>query len=284
MMPQKMVATLLILSVAVGLTACVSNPDAGSEPIPEIRPGILQGYLAGSEYPNSLVILPPPPAQDSIAHSHDGAISERSLTLQGSPRWLLAAEDNELMFPAAADTFSCALDAPITQADTPSLYRLMRRVLPDAGLSTYTAKNHYQRTRPFMVNGQQTCLSEVGQQQLEKDGSYPSGHSAVGWAWALILAELAPDRADTILARGRAFGQSRVVCNVHWQSDVQEGQFMGAAAVARLHANAVFQADMAAAAAELAAVRAQSLPPARDCAAETGALGQLPADAVWPMK
>lgn len=283
-MPRKSLTNVLILCVATTLSACASNPDTGSESIPEIRPGILQGYLAGSEYPNSLALLPPPPAQDSIAHSHDGTISERSLTLQGSARWLLAAQDNELMFPAAADTFSCALGAPVTEAETPSLYRLLRRVLPDAGLSTYTAKNYYRRPRPFMVNGQQTCLSEQGQQQLEEDGSYPSGHSAIGWAWALILAELAPERADAILARGRAFGQSRVVCNVHWQSDVQEGQFMGAAAVARLHASDLFQADMAAAAAELSAVRARSLPPARDCAAETEALVQLPVDAVWPMK
>ena len=163
--------------------------------------------------------------------------------------------------------------APITQADTPSLYRLLRRSLTDAGLSTYRAKNHYQRKRPFMVNGQPTCVPDAEQEHLAEDGSYPSGHSAIGWAWALILAELAPDRADAILARGRAFGQSRVVCNVHWQSDVQEGQFMGSAAVAKLHSDPVFLTNLAAARTELSELRARSPAPARELRSGSGCDG-----------
>jgi hypothetical protein len=107
-----------------------------------------------------------------------------------------------------------------------------------------------------------------------EDGSYPSGHTAIGWAWALILTEIAPDRADAILARGRAFGESRVVCNVHWHSDVVEGRFVGAAAVARLHADPAFRADMEAAKLEVTAVRAKGLKPSCDCEAEAGALAQ----------
>ena len=100
---------------------------------------------------------------------------------------------------------------------------------------------------------------------LEKDPSYPSGHTAIGWGFALILTEIAPDRADEILARGRAFGESRIVCNHHWYSDVVWGRFMGAATVARLHADPTFRADMEAAKAEFAALRAKGLPPTRDC-------------------
>jgi hypothetical protein len=55
------------------------------------------------------------------------------------------------------------------------------------------------------------------EEALRKDGSYPSGHSSIGWGWALILTELAPDRAEEILARGRAFGGSRNVCNAHYR-------------------------------------------------------------------
>jgi acid phosphatase (class A) len=134
-----------------------------------------------------------------------------------------------------------------------------------------------------MVNGVPICATDAEREMLANDGSYPSGHAAVGWAWALILTELAPDRADAILARGREFAQSRVVCNVHWQSDVLEGRAIGAAAVARLHADAAFQADLAAAREELAAVRAKALPPSRDCAAEASALAARAPDAIWPM-
>jgi hypothetical protein len=175
------------------------------------------------------------------------------------------------MFPQAAGTFSCALNAPISEQDTPHLYMLLRRTLADAGLYTYRAKNHYQRTRPFVVNKEPTCTPDE-EAHLKKDGSYPSGHTALGWAWALILSEIAPERADAILAKGRAFGESRIICNVHWHSDVVEGRFMGAAAVARLHADPAFRAELAAAKAELAAVRAKGLKPTRDCQAEAAAL------------
>ena len=63
-----------------------------------------------------------------------------------------------------------------------------------------------------------------------------------------------------------------MVCNVHWQSDVIEGRFMGAAVVARLHADPQFRADVEAARAELADVRAKGLKPTRDCPAEAEAL------------
>jgi acid phosphatase (class A) len=56
---------------------------------------------------------------------------------------------------------------------------------------------------------------------------------------ALILVEVFPEQTDDILQRGKQLGISRNVCNVHWNSDVVAGRMMGAAAVARLHANGV---------------------------------------------
>jgi len=241
--------------------------------VPEIRPGILAGYLKPEVLPNSLALIPPPPAEGSSASALDEEVSRKSLALSGTPRWALAIEDAELRFPEAADTFSCALGIPITEKDTPHLYMLLRRTLADAGLSTYKAKNQYQRKRPFIVNGEPICTPEE-EEGLRKDGSYPSGHTAIGWAWALILTEIVPDRADAILARGRAFGESRVVCNVHWHSDVVEGRFMGAAAVARLHADNAFRAELKAAKAEYTSVRARNLKPTRNCQTEADALAQ----------
>ena len=264
--------TFLVL-VCIAITAGCAGIEGQSKPaaVPEIRPGILAGYLQPEVLPNSLALIPPPPAEGSAAFALDEEVSRRSLALRGSPRWELAAKDAELMFPKAAETFSCALNVPITEQDTPHLYMLLRRTLADAGLSTYTAKNKYQRKRPFMVNKEPTCTPDE-EEHLKKDGSYPSGHTAIGWAWALILTEIAPEQADAILARGRAFGKSRNICNVHWHSDVVEGRFMGAAAVARLHADPAFRAELESARAELAAVRAKGLKPTRDCQAEAEAL------------
>lgn len=45
-----------------------------------------------------------------------------------------------------------------------------------------------------------------------------------------------PERGDELLAHGLAYGQSRNICSAHWFSDVEAGQLMGTATVARLHA------------------------------------------------
>jgi acid phosphatase (class A) len=264
-----------LLLVFITISAGCAGLETQSKPaaVPEIHPGILAGYLPSEVLPNSLVLIPPPPAEGSAAFALDEEVNRKSLALRSTPRWELATEDANLMFPQAAGTFSCALNAPISEQDTPHLYMLLRRTLADAGLSTYTAKNKYQRKRPFMKNKEPTCTPDE-EAHLMKDGSYPSGHTAIGWAWALILCEIAPDRADAILARGRAFGESRNICNVHWHSDVVEGRFMGAAAVARLQADLAFRAEIEAAKAELAAVRAKGLKPMRDCQAEADALAQ----------
>lgn len=264
----------LFVLLAIAITAGCANVEqqAGPMAVPEIHPGILAGYLQPEEHPNSLALIPPPPAEGSAALALDEEVSRKSLELRGTPRWEFAAKDAELRFPGAAGVFSCALGIPIMEKDTPHLYMLLRRTLADAGLSTYTAKNKYQRKRPFMKNNEPTCTPDE-EEGLRKDGSYPSGHTAIGWAWALILTEIAPEHADAILARGRAFGKSRNICNVHWHSDVVEGRFMGAAAVARLHADSTFQAEIEAAKTELAAIRTKGLKPTRDCQAEADALG-----------
>ncbi|MDZ7669437.1 MAG: phosphatase PAP2 family protein [Gammaproteobacteria bacterium] len=122
-----------------------------------------------------------------------------------------------------------------------------------------------------MVNGAPTCTPD-DEEELRSNGAYPSGHAAIGWGWGLILAEVAPGRATELLARGRAFAESRMICNLHWWSDVSEGQRMGAAAVARLHADPVFRAQLDLARGEAQALLARGEPPARDCAAEAAAL------------
>jgi acid phosphatase (class A) len=193
---------------------------------------------------------------------------------QDTPRWRLAAADANVGFPHAAGTFSCALGLTITQSTMPSLYRMLQRSLVDAGQSTLAAKDRYQRERPFTLFDDPICVpNDVA--VLRKNGGYPSGHASAGWAWALILTEVAPDRARPLLRRGFEFGQSRVVCGVHWQSDIDTARMVGAAVYARLHADAEFEADMKAARDEYARARAAGASTPPTCAEELAALGPV---------
>ncbi len=242
--------------------------------IPETRPGYIEGYLRGDERPNPLAWLPPPPAAGSSAFAADAELYGRAVRLEGSERWKLAASDADLSFPHAAGVFECALGMPISRAATPHLQMLLRRVLVDAIRACDGPKEKYRRPRPFMVMHAHTCTPQH-EASLEAQ-SYPSGHASVGWAWALTLAELAPDRADAILARGYDFGTSRVICRAHWKSDVEAGRLVGAATLSRLHDDAVFDAQMQEARREIAAARAVNAKAPRDCAAEAAALAERP--------
>lgn len=266
------------IALLAALTACSAigvKPATDRSAVPvaagDAPPVRVKGYLAADAIPDSLALSPAPPADGSPARALDQTISEQALALRGSPRWQQAHIDAELGFPAAAEQFSCALGVQVDTQRTPALYRLLERTRSDAGASVRDAKNRYQRARPFMLNQQPTCSPE-DEPGLRGNGSYPSGHTAIGWTWALVLAEAAPEQASAILQRGRAYGQSRLVCNVHWYSDVRQGQFMAAATVARLHDEAAFRGDLQAARGEILQARRDGHAPQRDCAAEAAAL------------
>jgi acid phosphatase (class A) len=258
----------LILVCLTFFSACSHlNKRDRPEPVPDILPGIPQGYIPMASVPNGLAILAPPPAENSAALQFDHEMNKQHLTMKGSKRWDMATSDADLVFPNAAGIFSCAVDAQINEVDTPYLYVLLRRSATDAGVSSYHAKKHYQRARPFMVNNEAICTPSSSE-YFKTSGSYPSGHAAIGWTWALILAEIEPTKAETIFQKGLAFGESRLVCNLHWQSDVIAGRTMGAATVARLQSEPMFNEAVAIAKEELKAVREKGLKPTRDCKAE----------------
>lgn len=235
--------TVFILILLIILTSCMSKKHLSDLTADYMLPnGLMKGYLTFRELPNSIALIPPPPEEGSTAFKLDQEVSRQLINSEDTTRWKQAVLDANLEFPEAIESFSAIVKISISKEETPYLYLLLQRSMTDAALSTYVGKNYYKRTRPFMVNEESTCIPEL--EEYLTDGSYPSGHAAVGWAWALILCELFPRESNILLDRGRAFGESRIVCNVHWQSDVNEGRFMGAATVARLHANPNFRADL----------------------------------------
>ncbi|MBN1831006.1 MAG: phosphatase PAP2 family protein [Deltaproteobacteria bacterium] len=262
---------LVLMCILIGMNCEIVNAAEESPHVPEHGGPTMRGYLSLDSIPNIHELISPPPEVGSAAFAYDKEVSKQNLALEGTSRWELAAKDANQVVEA----FSCVLNTPITEKDTPLLYMFLQRVCIDAGFATSQTKQKYNRPRPFIVNDEPICTPEF-KEWLRGNGSYPSGHTACGWACALVLTEISPEYTDAILARGRAFGQSRVVCNVHWQSDVTEGRFVGAAVVARLHAEPTFRADIEAARIELETVRGKNLKPVCDCLAEAKALAEKP--------
>ena len=109
----------------------------------------------------------------------------------------------------------------IDSKQTPRLYAMMQKMLSDFGLSTYGVKNKYNRVRPFVVHNEATCRADQ-EAILRGDGSIRPA-TAAGWGWALVFAQINPERTDALLKRGIEFGQSRVICDAHWQATSMPG-------------------------------------------------------------
>jgi acid phosphatase (class A) len=132
------VALLSLNSIIAGCASTDTSSQAVS--VPEIHPGILQGYLPMDDPLLSIDFVPPAPAPDSPRQQMDDQVVAQMLPLRGSARWDLATADARLMFPDAAEAFECALGIPVTEEATPALYMLLRRTLADLGLATDSAK------------------------------------------------------------------------------------------------------------------------------------------------
>lgn len=218
------------------------------------------GYLAQNDIDGARVIGPPP-AEGSVQGKADRATYLEARALAGTPRWARAVKDDDLWQGGAVNRFSCVLGARLG-AQTPRTYGMLQKIELDVRTVGTPPKKFYNRTRPLMDNNLPVCVPRG--EWMKGNASYPSGHSMTGWAWALVLSELAPEHAGPLMEAGAAIGDSRWICGVHYRSDVEAGRKLGAAMVARLHADPAFQRDLAAARAELS--RVHTAPPV-DCPA-----------------
>ncbi len=207
-------------------------------------------YVSLDDLPNAVKYLPPPPASSSQKFFYDWSQYEWGKSMRETPRGEQAKSDATLDVARIAAVYSEAMGVEISAKKTPALYELIGRTIDTAINATRKAKRHYLRIRPY-AQFHEPSLVPKDEAHHNPLYSYPSGHTAVGWAVALILVEIYPEAQDAILARGFEYGQSRVIAGYHYQSDVDAGRLVGSAAVARLHADPEFTAALTKAKQEL---------------------------------
>jgi acid phosphatase (class A) len=213
-------------------------------------------YLAKNAYDGRKAV-PPPPAWGSPAYEQDRRTFLDTRALKDSPRWSLAQQDAREA--RIMNAYSCALGVTASRRTTPRLAAMLHRVSGDVRPAIAGPKRLYDRKRPYQVDRGAICARSGLIVGLTSD--YPSGHTTWGWTVGLILAKAQPDRADAILARAKAYGESRVVCGVHNATSVEAGRINATALVDALSASSAFQADLAAIGRELDAARAAGPPP-----------------------
>lgn len=240
---------------AIALLLCFAAPlasaqDAKPRKDHSTKPDVY--FLNEGDVANSLYLLPAPPEGGTILFLYDKERYDWGKLQRNTPRGDQAASDAHVEGSGVPMAFSEAFGIEISPETTPEIYKLVVGMREDAGdLATREAKNYYMRTRPFAFFDEMTCAPDQ-QAELSTNGSYPSGHTSIGWATALVLAELNPNRQNEILKRGYDMGESRVICGYHFQSDVDAARLVASGVVARLHADPGFQAQLAKAKTEFA--------------------------------
>jgi acid phosphatase (class A) len=86
------------------------------------------------------------------------------------------------------------------------------------------AKKRFLRLRPYEIEPKlKPCIDDV-----RGDLSYPSGHAAFAWAMFYLLEEMVPERRTALEARATQFARQRMVCGVHFASDLEAGRLAAA--------------------------------------------------------
>ena len=216
---------------------------------------VVNAYFTTSEMPDMMKFLPGPPDSTSVAFMNDVARYYWGKEMRANQeRADEAKRDAVYGLATILSEFEEAFGMKISEEETPEIFKVLLEGTATCDSICTIPKKTYMRRRPFMVFNEQTLTPE-DEESLRKNGSYPSGHTLLGWSAALLMSEINPERATEILARGYRYGENRLVVGAHWQSDTDAGRLAASAAYARLHTSERFLEQMKKARAEFQALK-----------------------------
>jgi acid phosphatase (class A) len=193
-------------------------------------------------------ILPPPP--DDATAAAERAQLDKIQAAMSDADFARATADSDNETPTLFETVLPGFSL----AKLPATAHLLGEVADEEKPVAKIAKTYFHRTRPYVVD---TTLRTCEKPDAKPQNSYPSGHATLGFSTGVVLAALMPAKAQIILARAADYGHERLVCGVHYPSDIVAGQVLGTAVAVALLQNKDFRADFDAAAAELHAAGLQ---------------------------
>ncbi|MBY4638428.1 phosphatase PAP2 family protein [Gluconacetobacter entanii] len=233
----------------------------------------------GPPLPDGRIFLPPPPAPETASNASDASIFADTRVQEGSGRWKLAQRDARHGVGHMLSAFSCAAGFTLSSTHLPRLEALLTRLEARVEPVVAQEKAQWNRPRPYSEIELPLCVADRG--EVARTPSYPSTYATLGWMTGAVLSDLLPTRTAQIMRRARIYGESRVICGVHWHSDITAGWMNGAVLYTAMRGEADFARDLDAARAEIEALRdhppAHVLPPdANECAEEEDAAAHSP--------
>ncbi|MCS3779915.1 acid phosphatase [Tsukamurella ocularis] len=261
-------ATSLITPLGWAAGPAVATPTAGCDLTPKAAPTAGPSIAAASttqaapnSYIDQLAAFSSLPKSVLTANLNTAVATNRAAT---AAEQRYAVSDNydildDSIFNALGSRLAQAFRAAEKAGELPNTTALLvgKKALINSYVDTSAAKKHFQYQRPFEVAPERITKYGDGRADLYESvrgsGSYPSGHTAWGYAEALVIATLLPELGPQLLARGADYGRHRVVLGVHYPLDVIGGRILAQAAVADALVDPRFAGVVAAARSELRA-------------------------------
>jgi acid phosphatase (class A) len=145
--------------------------------------------------------------------------------------------------------FADVLGPSFNEKNLPKTAALFAAAAHDAEKVAKSGKQFFERPRPFVTSSD--VHPTVPTSPKGAYSSYPSGHATFGYMTAILLAQMVPEKRSELFARGREFGENRIVDGVHYPTDVEAGRIDGTLVAEALMANPDFQRSFAAAKSEV---------------------------------
>lgn len=201
------------------------------------------GLLPPAQY-EAATLLPPPPAAGS-ARAKSEMAELHAIEKARTPEALKYAKSDDETKDASI--FAEVMGAGFDLKKLPATAKLFADVRTEEKLAADAAKAVFKRDRPWIAD---TALKSCSKDDAPQS-SYPSGHATMGYSMGVVLAHLAPEKAQPIMARAAFYAESRLVCGMHFRSDIEAGQALGTAVALELLQNATFKTEFDAAVEEL---------------------------------
>jgi len=188
-----------------------------------------------------LVLLAPPPGPEDPRTAAELDELRRIQATRSPDRIALAQADvAETVFRLLT-----VFDRRFTAQQLPTVTAFFRNLTEDGALVTGPAKTGFGRPRPYALAHDLAPVCP-----LAVNPAYPSGHATVGYVMGVVLAAMVPEQRARIFARTQEFAESRLVCGVHYRSDIDAGRIAGTVLAAVAWSHPEFQRDFTAAQAE----------------------------------
>jgi acid phosphatase (class A) len=237
---KRLATSLAALLLSANLFGQIPSANSAGSDASSRMPSIHTAYYLESLPLHLDLILPLPPARESAITAAELAELHRIETIRTPAQIAQAQADDreEDIF-----IFKSVMGPGFTSEALPITAALSAHIRKDEGATGSPLKNIYRRPRPYQAD---STLHPVCPLNPEPT-SYPSGHSLSGYLLALTLIQIVPEKRQQIFDRLDEYVHSRLICGVHYASDIEASRKLAYAIFGSLAVLSRFQHDLEAA-------------------------------------